>query len=103
MLPNHSQLLEGPAGEALLGRLQPSLVGRGALLNVGDMHISLPAAAAAMLLPSGPAMARSAARPAARPAAGGGLQGGPTPPPRQRITGGGSGGGRVVPDSEEDW
>lgn len=113
-LPRSPQLMEGAAGEALLGRLQPSLVGRGALLNVGEMRVSLPAAAAAMLLPGRPgATAGGAAWPAgvgvARDAAramvgmAGGVQGGPTPPPRQaRITGAGSGGGRLVPDSE-DW
>lgn len=110
------QLMEGPAADALLGRLQPSLVGRGALLNVGEMRLTLPADAAAVLLPGHSAAAAprgppggAAAGVAVRqlgggPAEGGGAaQGGPTPSPRQqRLTGSGSGGGRVVQDSD-DW
>ena len=108
--------MEGPAADALLARLQPSLVGRGALLNVGDMHLTLPPDAAAILLPGSNAAAATrgplgagavgaVARQLGGGAAGGssGAQGGPTPPPRQqRTTGGGGGGGRVLHDSD-DW
>ena len=110
------QLMEGPAADGLLARLQPSLVGRGALLNVGEMHLTLPPDAAAILLPGNDAAAATrgllgagavgaAARQLGGGAAGGGsgAPAGPTPPPRQqRMTGGGSGSGRVVHDSD-DW
>lgn len=114
------QLMEGPAADALLGRLQPSLVGQGALVNVGEMRLTLPAEAAAVLLPghssagAGPqgragnvAAGAAGHRLGGQAAAGGGgsgAQGRPTPPPRQQcITGGGgSGGGRVVADCD-DW
>ncbi len=109
-----SQLLSGSAAEAALRRLQPSLVGRGALLNVGEMHVRLPPDAAEALL-GGKAGAAGTAGRAARPA----LQQ-QTPSPRQggvataaqraaggqrRLTGGGSGGGtgRVVADAEDEW
>ncbi|KAL4447722.1 hypothetical protein ABPG75_004941 [Micractinium tetrahymenae] len=115
-----SQLLSGEAGEAVLRRLQPSLAGRGALLNVGEMRVGLPPEAAAVLLGSaagaaGAAVAASTAGGAVRPVA---LQH-QTPSPRQeggaavqraaseqrRVTGRGSGGaaGRVVADAEDDW
>lgn len=111
--------MEGPAADALLARLQPSLVGRGALLNVGDMHLTLPPDAAAILLPGSNAAAATrgplgagavgaVARQLGGGAAGGGsgAPGGPTPedpPPRQqRMTGGGGGSGRVLHDSD-DW
>ncbi|KAL4424403.1 hypothetical protein ABPG77_005646 [Micractinium sp. CCAP 211/92] len=109
-----SQLLSGSAAEAALRRLQPSLAGRGALLNVGEMRVRLPPDAAEALL-GGKVGAAGTAGDAARPA----LQQ-QTPSPRQgggataaqfaaggqrRLTGGGSGGGsgRVVADAEDDW
>lgn len=84
------QLLSGPAGEALLARLQPSLASRSAALNVGEMRVALPPDAAQVLLPGGAAAAAEE----------------PTPAPRQQrvYTGCGSGaGGRVVQDSGDDW
>ena len=107
-----SQLLSGEAGEAVLRRLQPSLAGRGALLNVGEMRVRLPPAAAAALLGNAAAATGGAARPAT-------LQQ-QTPSPRQgggaaaaqraagdqrRLTVRGSGGpaGRVVADAEDEW
>ena len=96
------QLLTGAAGEAALRRLQPSLAGRGALLNVGDMRVTLPPeAAAALLLPPEGSQGRRPARQQQErqqqeQPAGTGQQ-------QRMFTGGGSGGGRVVQDSGEDW
>lgn len=107
-----SQLLSGSAAEASLRRLQPSLAGRGALLNVGEMRLCLPPEAAVALLGGAAGPADGVAKPVA-------LQQ-QTPSPRQgggataaqraaggqrRLTGGGSGGGtrRVVADAEDDW
>lgn len=113
-----SQLLSGAAGEAALRRLQPSLTGRGALLNVGEMRVDLPPDAAAALLggQAGAARAAGTSGSTARPAA---LQQ-QTLEPRQegdvaaalraageqrRVTGRGSGSAarRVVADAEDDW
>jgi hypothetical protein len=92
------QLLTGAAGEAALRRLQPSLAGRGALLNVGDMQVTLPPeAAAALLLPLGQPQGRRPARQQQQERQA-------SPGQRQRMyTGSGSGGGRVVQDSGDDW
>lgn len=101
------QLLTGPAGDALLRRLQPSLAGRGAAVNVGSMRVALPPEAAAALLPTSafPPLAAQQRQRSLGTAAG-------TPPQQEQqaqqaqqrgYTGRGSGGGRVVVDCEEDW
>ena len=106
------QLRSGPAGEALLGRLQPSLAGRGAAVNVGRMRLALPPEAAAVLLPAAPAAAAAPPAPGARQPSPPGAA--PTPQPAgqqpQRVFtgrgsgcgGGGGGGGRVRVD-DDDW
>lgn len=101
------QLLSGPAGEALLARLQPSLVGRGAVCNTGEMQLSLPPDAAQQL-------GLAPVLPPRRPPAGArghspGEAAAGTPQRQEtqqagawQVTGRGGGGGRAVQDSE-DW
>ncbi|KAI3424999.1 hypothetical protein D9Q98_008380 [Chlorella vulgaris] len=117
------QLLTGPAGESMLRRLQPSLAGQGAVLNVGDMRLLLPPEAAATLLLTTPA----APPPRAQSAASGGARGAdamgsssvrigstqadmaPAAPlqdvslQQRRFTGSGCGSGRAIQDTGDDW
>jgi hypothetical protein len=93
------QLLSGGAGDDVLRRLQPSLAGRGAMLNVGQMRLGLPPEAAALVLGTSTPAARRGAAPA----------GGHIPAAAsaeaslRRFTGRSSGGGRVVRDRDDDW
>jgi hypothetical protein len=103
------QLLSGEAGETMLRRLQPSLAGRGAMVNVGEMKLRLPPEAAAVLhlLPyqaTMPAIASMWAGQATPGSLDSGAQAALLATSVERLyTGPARSGGRALQDAEDDW